>query len=146
MRNIFRTTQQNSDCYIQNVKSASNIGDLNATNSYTNMKTLDLINMTNAIDQIKANYKYRYATSSDNISGWSSVALNKTKYYTRNVETKEFQDVSSIAPSFVLGNVINTSNNYRDKKINDMYELKKIDFTNVVISPEKENILKDDKY
>ncbi len=142
MRNIFRTTQQNSDCYIQNVKSASNIGDLNATNSYTNMKTLDLINMTNAIDQIKANYKYRYATSSDNISGWSSVALNKTKYYTRNVETKEFQDVSSIAPSFVLGNVINTSNNYRDKKINDMYELKKIDFTNVVISPEKDGELK----
>ncbi len=133
---ILRTIQQNSAVqYIKNIKTATNIGDLNVSEYYSGMDTIQFINTTYTIDQLLSSYKNRYSTNQDDISAWSSVNVIPTIYYAKDLNGNSFHQLNGI-PSFTTKNIDSIADKKLAKKINDMYELQKIKIKAEYIRPE----------
>lgn len=150
---LFKTTQQDNEQYIYKVTSASKLGNLDVTTHYTNFDKVQLIGLTNMIDQFKSVYSQRYSTSNVQSTAWSSLEVEKTKYYTKNLnpENKQFynkyQEVENI-PYFTTKSVIAPAGATKDQLyIHDMYDLKKIDLTRRGdITNQENDIFPDNKF
>ncbi len=115
--NFLDTIVIDNNQYIDNIYSASELGELNFLETYTNMDSIKYINTTNFIDELVKNYRYRYNYSNQKISAWSDTNISTVDYYgLRNDSTNNSDDF--------LADVFNANQipNFNLKKVSDLSE------------------------
>lgn len=87
LSNILKTEYIGNEVVIDKIISATNLKQMDYLNYYNNANELELINLTNFIDNIKDNYQYRYTKNNIDTSIWSNINITNPNYYEVNSHT-----------------------------------------------------------